>query len=66
VGGPRASDTVQHHPTARISLVPRNLIASSIVGRVAIERAILQVCGLDCLDGTPLINLKPESEAAGE
>jgi hypothetical protein len=51
--GPRASNAVQHRATARIfalrSLVPRNLIASSIVELVAIERAILQVCGLDCL-----------------
>jgi tRNA (Thr-GGU) A37 N-methylase len=50
--GPSGTDAVQHHATACIfalrSLVPRNLIASSIVELVAIERAILQVCGLDC------------------
>jgi tRNA (Thr-GGU) A37 N-methylase len=38
--------------------LPANLIASSIVERVAIERAIPQVCGLDCFDGTKLVDLK--------
>ena len=37
-----------------------NPIASSIVELVAIDGVTLQVRGLDCLDGTPLIDLKPE------
>ena len=37
-----------------------NPIASSIVDLVAIEDMTLQGRGLDCLDGTPLIDLKPE------
>src|SRR5580704_4412155 len=45
------------------SPVRPNPIASSIVGLVAIDGASLQVRGLDCLDGTPLIDLKPEHGA---
>ncbi len=42
------------------SPVRPNPIASSIVDLVAIEGTTLQVRGLDCLDGTKLIDLKPE------
>lgn len=42
------------------SPVRPNPIASSVVELVAIEGTTLQVRGLDCLDGTPLIDLKPE------
>jgi len=42
------------------SPVRPNPIASSVVALVAIDGAILQVRGLDCLDGTPLLDLKPE------
>ena len=45
------------------SPVRPNPIASSIVDLVAIEGATLQVRGLDCLDGTPLIDLKPDRAA---
>jgi tRNA-Thr(GGU) m(6)t(6)A37 methyltransferase TsaA len=38
-----------------------NPIASSVVELVAIEGTTLQVRGLDCIDGTPLIDLKPET-----
>ena len=48
------------------SPVRPNPIASSIVELVAIDGAILQVRGLDCLDGTPLIDLKPEHGAVSE
>ena len=48
------------------SPVRPNPIASSIVELVAIDGRILKVRGLDCLDGTPLIDLKPERGAAGE
>jgi tRNA-Thr(GGU) m(6)t(6)A37 methyltransferase TsaA len=45
------------------SPVRPNPIASSIVELVAIDGAILQVRGLDCLDGMPLLDLKPEHGA---
>lgn len=37
-----------------------NPVASSLVRLIGVEGAILQVRGLDCLDGTPLIDVKPE------
>ena len=37
-----------------------NPIAVSIVELLGVSGGILQVRGLDCLDGTPLIDLKPE------
>lgn len=39
-----------------------NPIASSMVDLVAIEDTTVLVRGLDCLDGTPLIDLKPAPE----
>ena len=42
------------------SPVRPNPIASSVVDLVAVDGTTLQVHGLDCLDGTPLIDLKPE------
>jgi tRNA (adenine37-N6)-methyltransferase len=42
------------------SPVRPNPIASSMVDLVGVAGNTLQVCGLDCLDGTPLIDLKPE------
>ena len=39
-------------------------VASSIVELVAIDGITVQVRGLDCLDGTPLIDLKPERGAS--
>jgi tRNA-Thr(GGU) m(6)t(6)A37 methyltransferase TsaA len=47
------------------SPVRPNPIASSIVELAAIEGTVLRVRGLDCLDGTPLVDLKPERAAAG-
>ncbi len=41
------------------SPVRPNPIASSVVDLVSIARNIVTVRGLDCLDGTPLIDLKP-------
>jgi tRNA-Thr(GGU) m(6)t(6)A37 methyltransferase TsaA len=46
------------------SPVRPNPIASSVVDPVAIEGTTLQVRGLDCLDGTPLIDLKPDRATA--
>jgi tRNA (adenine37-N6)-methyltransferase len=40
-----------------------NPIASSIVDLVAVDGLTVQVRGLDCLDGTPLLDLKPEHGA---
>jgi tRNA-Thr(GGU) m(6)t(6)A37 methyltransferase TsaA len=37
-----------------------NPIASSVVDLLAVEGTTLLVRGLDCLDGTPLIDLKPD------
>ena len=36
-----------------------NPIASSVVAVIAIEDGAILVRGLDCLDGTPLLDLKP-------
>ena len=41
------------------SPVRPNPIASLVVDLVSIARNIVTVRGLDCLDGTPLIDLKP-------
>jgi tRNA-Thr(GGU) m(6)t(6)A37 methyltransferase TsaA len=48
------------------SPVRPNQIASSVVALVRIDGGTLQVRGLDCLDGTPLIDLKPDRKAAPE
>jgi tRNA-Thr(GGU) m(6)t(6)A37 methyltransferase TsaA len=48
------------------SPVRPNPIASSFVELVTIDGNTLQVRGLDCLDGTPLIDLKPEHGAHDE
>jgi tRNA-Thr(GGU) m(6)t(6)A37 methyltransferase TsaA len=45
------------------SPVRPNPIASSMVELVAVDGLRVQVRGLDCLDGTPLIDLKPEHGA---
>jgi tRNA-Thr(GGU) m(6)t(6)A37 methyltransferase TsaA len=42
------------------SPVRPNPIASSVVELVGVDAGILRVRGLDCLDGTPLIDLKPD------
>lgn len=42
------------------SPVRPNPVASSVVTLLGIEGAVLHVRGLDCLDGTPLIDLKPD------
>jgi tRNA-Thr(GGU) m(6)t(6)A37 methyltransferase TsaA len=47
------------------SPVRPNPIASSIVDLVSIEGTTLLVRGLDCLDGTPLIDLKPDRATTG-
>jgi tRNA-Thr(GGU) m(6)t(6)A37 methyltransferase TsaA len=47
------------------SPVRPNPIASSFVDLVGIEDTTLLVHGLDCLDGTPLVDLKPDHAPAG-
>ncbi|MBL26067.1 MAG: tRNA (N6-threonylcarbamoyladenosine(37)-N6)-methyltransferase TrmO [Rhodospirillaceae bacterium] len=42
------------------SPVRPNPIGTAIVMLVSIEEAVLRVRGLDCLDGTPLIDIKPD------
>jgi tRNA-Thr(GGU) m(6)t(6)A37 methyltransferase TsaA len=45
------------------SPVRPNPIASSVVALLGIDGGTLRVRGLDCLDGTPLIDLKPDRTA---
>jgi tRNA-Thr(GGU) m(6)t(6)A37 methyltransferase TsaA len=45
------------------SPVRPNPIASSLVELVAVDGGTLRVRGLDCIDGTPLIDLKPDHGA---
>ena len=47
------------------SPVRPNPIASSVVELVAVDGNTLQVRGLDCLDGTPVIDIKAERAEAG-
>ncbi|HVY16367.1 MAG TPA: tRNA (N6-threonylcarbamoyladenosine(37)-N6)-methyltransferase TrmO [Rhodopila sp.] len=42
------------------SPVRPNPIASSVVALVGVEGSQVRVRGLDCLDGTPLIDIKPD------
>jgi tRNA-Thr(GGU) m(6)t(6)A37 methyltransferase TsaA len=54
----------RHHTAARGTFSVRspvrpNPIAVSVVKLVRVDGANLSVIGLDCLDGTPLIDLKP-------
>ena len=46
------------------SPVRPNPIASSVVALVSIQGRTLRVRGLDCLDGTPLLDLKPDRTPA--
>jgi tRNA (Thr-GGU) A37 N-methylase len=45
------------------SPVRPNPIASSVVALVGSDGSTLHVRGLDCMDGTPLIDLKPDRSA---
>jgi len=54
----------RHHPEPRGTFSVRspvrpNPIAMSVVKLVRVEGTTLSVVGLDCLDGTPLIDIKP-------
>jgi tRNA-Thr(GGU) m(6)t(6)A37 methyltransferase TsaA len=50
---------VQHGTFALRSPARPNPIAMSVVRLVRIEGPTLSVVGLDCLDGTPLLDIKP-------
>jgi tRNA-Thr(GGU) m(6)t(6)A37 methyltransferase TsaA len=55
-----ASDGNARGTFALRSPVRPNPLGTSIVKLISIEGAILTVQGLDCLDGTPLLDLKPD------
>lgn len=56
---PHGKGTVIGSFALRSPLRP-NPIASSVVRLIAVEGTTLTVRGLDCLDGTPLLDIKPE------
>ena len=56
---PRSDGTTRGTFSLRSPVRP-NPIGTSLVRLVGIEGATLLVRGLDCLDGTPLIDLKPD------
>jgi len=60
----------RHYATPRGTFALRspvrpNPIAASVVDLVRIDANRLDVIGLDCVDGTPLLDLKPHFGAAG-
>jgi len=57
-GGDRAAGTQRGTFSLRSPARP-NPVAMSVVQLVKVEGTRLSVIGLDCLDGTPLIDLKP-------
>jgi tRNA-Thr(GGU) m(6)t(6)A37 methyltransferase TsaA len=56
---PRSDDRARGVFSLRTPVRP-NPIATSIVQLVKVEGPVLFVRGMDCLDGTPLIDLKPD------
>lgn len=56
---PRSDGTTRGTFSLRSPMRP-NPVASSMVTLVSVEGNILTVRGLDCIDGTPLIDIKPE------
>ena len=55
-----ASDGITRGTFALRSPVRPNPLGTSIVRLVGVEGATLLVQGLDCLDGTPLVDIKPD------
>lgn len=55
-----ASDGQTRGTFALRSPVRPNPIGTSLVALVGIQGGMLQVRGLDCVDGTPLLDLKPD------
>ena len=60
---PRSSGKILGTFALRSPVRP-NPIASSVVLLESIQDGVLSVRGLDCLDGTPLIDLKPDRLSA--
>jgi tRNA (adenine37-N6)-methyltransferase len=58
VQAPRSHDGLTGSFALRSPMRP-NPIASSLVTLLHVERGVLVVRGLDCLDGTPLLDVKP-------
>lgn len=56
---PRGDGSIRGTFSLRSPVRP-NPIGTSLVSLVGVEGATLLVRGLDCLDGTPLIDLKPD------
>ena len=54
------NDGVTRGTFALRSPVRPNPIGTSIVALIAVEESALIVRGLDCLDGTPLLDIKPD------
>ena len=54
------SDSDTHGTFSLRSPVRPNPIATSIVELIDVEDGVLQVRGLDCVDGTPLLDIKPD------
>ena len=44
-----------------LHLLPSGILTAGVVPVIAIEGARLTVRGLDCVDGTPLVDIKPVS-----
>jgi tRNA (adenine37-N6)-methyltransferase len=57
-----ANDTVARGALSLRSPVRPNPIGTSVALLVAIEAPVVLVRGLDCVDGTPLLDLKPDRE----
>lgn len=55
-----ANDGVSRGTFSLRSPVRPNPIGTSVVALVGVSGNILEVRGLDCLDGTPLLDLKPD------
>ena len=55
-----ANDGTAHGTFSLRSPVRPNPLGTSIVQIVAVEAAAVLVRGLDCLDGTPLLDIKPD------
>jgi tRNA-Thr(GGU) m(6)t(6)A37 methyltransferase TsaA len=62
---PRGSGVLRGTFALRSPVRP-NPIASSVVALLERSGTVLKVRGLDCLDGTPLIDLKPDRGAAAQ
>jgi tRNA-Thr(GGU) m(6)t(6)A37 methyltransferase TsaA len=57
-----ANDAVSRGAFSLRSPVRPNPIGTSVAQLVGIEGAVVLVRGLDCVDGTPLLDLKPDRE----